>query len=138
MSDHETLHRKAYKRLTPDEIAEIAARHSDGTPLSALAQEFHVSERQLHRILKQQPRDPTAQRSRHIQPFIQDFHSAWIYEELKTDPHSSLDHIASGLRTYFDLNVSCSTVWRHIRGGTLEAHGFAGYTRPEAGDGIRV
>jgi hypothetical protein len=96
----------------------------------------------LHRVLKSQPKEPVSVRGRHIQPFIQEFHSAWIFEELHNDPHLGLDHIASGLRTYFNLDVSCSTIWRHIRGGALEAHGFPGFTRPpndhQQSDGLTV
>jgi hypothetical protein len=86
----------------------------------------------LHRVLKNQPKETTSPRNRHVQPFIQEFHSAWIYEELLNDPHLSLEHIASGLHAYFNLDVSCSTIWRHIRGGALEAHGFPGFTRAQA------
>jgi hypothetical protein len=142
LADPEKLNRKPYKRLTPDELSEICRLYKNGTPLPNLAQRFGISERQLHRVIKPHPEEQTTQRSGRLLPFIQEFHSAWIYEELLDNPHYSLDHIASGLRTYFDLNVSCSTVWRHIRGGTLEAHGFSGYTRRGSdghpGDGMRV
>jgi hypothetical protein len=84
----------------------------------------------LHRLLKTPPKELTPLRCRHIQPFIQEFHSAWIFEELLKDPHFSLEQIASGLKAYFGLDVSCSTIWRHIRGGALESHGFPGFTRP--------
>jgi hypothetical protein len=130
MSEHKELRRKPYKRLSPDELAEVTRLHEAGTSTSALAQQFQMSERQLHRVLKNQPKEAASARSRHLQPFIQEFHSAWIYEELRNDPHLSLDHVASGLRAYFNLDVSCSTIWRHIRGGALEAHGFPGFTRP--------
>jgi hypothetical protein len=129
MTEHEELRRKAYKRLSSEELIEVTRLHNDGAPTVTLAQQFQVSERQLHRILKNPPKELTPLRSRHAQPFIQAFHSAWIYEELIQDPHFSLDQIASGLRVYFGLNVSCSTIWRHIRGGALESHGFPGFTR---------
>jgi hypothetical protein len=137
----EEIHRKTYKRLSRDELLEITKLHGEGSPVSSLAQQFQISERQLHRILKNQANsgrlppvltDPAAPRNRHTQPSLQEFHSAWIYEELLADPHVTLDHIGAGLRSYFNLDVSNSTIWRHIRGGTLENHGFPGHTRANA------
>jgi AraC-like DNA-binding protein len=137
----EELRRKPYKRLSREELVEAARLHGEGAPVSLLAQQFQISERQLHRVLKNQAnasilppdvRDAAPARARRVQPFLQEFHSAWIYEELLSDPHITLDHIASGLRSYFNLDVSNSTIWRHIRGGTLEHHGFPGYTRLNA------
>jgi hypothetical protein len=129
MMEHEELRRKPYKRLSHDELVEAIHLHEQGTATAVIAQQFQISERQLHRLLKNQPTETPPPRTRHVQPFIQEFHSAWIFEELLQDPHSSLDHIAAGLRTYFNLDVSTSTIWRHIRGGALEAHGFPGFTR---------
>jgi hypothetical protein len=129
MTEHEELRRKPYKRLSHEELLEATRMHQQGTATSVIAQQFQISERQLHRVLKNQPTEPSPPRPRHVQPFIQEFHSAWIFEELLHDPHLGLDYIADGLRTYFNLDVSTSTIWRHIRGGALEAHGFPGFTR---------
>jgi hypothetical protein len=131
----EALWRKPYKRLSRDELLEIVRLHGEGIPVSFLAVQFQSSERQLHRIVKDQAAGPVAQTdtdercNRRMQPFLQEFHSAWIYEELVANPHISMDLIADGLRTYFNIDVSNSTIWRHIKGGTLERHGFPGYTR---------
>jgi hypothetical protein len=131
------LKRKPYKRLSPDELMAATRSHLEGIPVSTLAQQFQISERQLHRLLKNQSTasnlsleiPEASPRSRHVQPFIQEFHSAWLFEELVNDPRVTLDHLAAGLNGYFNLDVSTSTIWRHIRGGGLEGHGFPGFTR---------
>jgi transposase len=128
------LKRKPYKRMTPEEVQAAARAHAEGLPVATLASQFQVSERQLHRILKNQanpadlPPDVPA-KPRHIPAYIQEFHSAWLYEELILDSRVTLDYLAEGLKGYFNLDVSTSTVWRHIRGGSLEAHGFPGFTK---------
>jgi hypothetical protein len=132
MTENEELRRKPYKRLSHEELVEATRLHEQGMATSVIAQQFEISDRQLHRLLKNQPTDPPLPRARHVQPFIQEFHSAWLFEELLHDPHVSLDHLAAGLRAYFSLDVSTSTIWRHIRGGALEGHGFPGFTRPSS------
>ena len=129
------LHRKQYKRLKPDEIAEAARLRAEGIAVAALAQQFEISERQLHRVLKNQMAgppigNPFIQKGKHGQSSLQEHHSAWINEELLSDPHVTLDYLASGLAAYFGVNVSTSTIWRHIKGGGMEAQGFPGHTRP--------
>ncbi|OHT13223.1 hypothetical protein TRFO_16656 [Tritrichomonas foetus] len=139
----EEIRRKAYKRLRPEELAEAIRLRAEGVPISNLAQKFTISERQLHRILKQEstklsqqmnpseiePQTHLQPTQRHIQSVIQEHHSAWIFEELLNDPHVTLESLAVGLQLYFGLEVSQSTIWRHIRCGGLESHGFPGYTK---------
>lgn len=140
----EEIKRKQYKRLKPEELEEAIRLRADGVPISNLAQRFSISERQLHRILKQEStkmnqslnpaemepnQEVPTTKQRHVQSVIQEHHSAWIYEELLNDPHVTLDSLAAGLQSYFNLEVSQSTIWRHIRCGGLEAHGFPGHTK---------
>jgi hypothetical protein len=126
--------RKPYKRMSPDEVLAASRAHAEGLPVSTLAQQFQISERQLHRLLKNQSNAPdlppeAPPRPRRVPAFIQEFHSAWLFEELVLDNRVTLDYLADGLKGYFNLDVSTSTIWRHIRGGTLEAHGFPGFTK---------
>ena len=132
------LRRKPYKRLKPEEIMEASRLRSEGVSVSALAHQFGVSERQLHRILKNQTTQPAIMdqallqpKPKHAQSVLQEHHSAWIFEELHADPHVTLEHIASGLAAYFGITVSPSTIWRHIRKGGLEDHGFPGFTKEQ-------
>jgi transposase len=137
MEDFGPLERKPYKRLSREEFSEVLRLRKDGIAVSALADQFQISERQLHRLLKSQiegspllsPSQGSAARARQLQGSIQQFHSAWIYEELITNPRVPLDNLVEGLKAYFGLEVSTSTVWRHIRGGGLENQGFPGFTR---------
>lgn len=136
------LKRKPYKRLKREEIMEAARLRTEGVSVSTLAHQFGVSERQLHRILKnqasQQPITDAAlmpgTKQKHIQSVLQENHSAWIYEELQADPHVTLEHLAAGLLAYFGISVSQSTIWRHIRKGGLEEHGFPGHTKEQLED----
>lgn len=140
----EEIKRKQYKRLKPEELEEAIRLRADGVPIANLAQRFSISERQLHRILKQEStkmsqslnpaeiepnQEVQAPKQNHIQSVIQEHHSAWIYEELLNDPHVTLESLVAGLQTYFGLEVSSSTIWRHIRRGGLESHGFPGHTK---------
>lgn len=142
----EEIKRKAYKRLSHEELDEAIRLRSEGIPISNLAQRFSISERQLHRILKQESnkmsqtlnpvdiepnQDQHEPKQSHIQSVIQEHHSAWIYEELLYDPHVTLDSLVYGLQKCFGLEVSQSTIWRHIRKGGLEAQGFPGYTKSD-------
>lgn len=131
------LHRKPYKRLQKDEIIDIIRLRNEGLSVSSLAIQFNISERQIHRVLKQ---DPKTDANEENQPkhtaspsLLQNHHSAWLYEELLSDPHITLDSLSNGLYNYFNLEVSPSTVWRHIRNGGMKAHGFDGLSKDENG-----
>ena len=133
----EEIRRKAYKRLLPEELQEAIQLRSEGVPISSLAQRYSISERQLHRVLKQEankvaqplPTEVEPQHQKHVQGVLQEHHSAWLFEELVNDSKVTLESLAEGLKLYFGLDVSQSTIWRHIKMGGLEAHGFPGYTK---------
>lgn len=128
------LHRKPYKRLSKDEIVNIIRLRNDGLSVSSLAVQFNISERQIHRILKQEPKnDSSEEQPKHAAntQILQNHHSAWLFEELNNDPHITLESLATGLHNYFDIDVSTSTIWRHIRNGGMKAHGFEGFARNE-------
>lgn len=137
VSGIQELRRKPYKRLTQEDIQEAVHLRANGVAVSCIATQLQVSERQLHRVLKNQANavmgEPTGiimpPKSKHVHGVIQENHSAWIFEELHVDPHITLESLANGLLIYFGLTVSPSTIWRHIRGGGLEEHGFPGFTK---------
>ena len=130
------IQRKAYKRLTQEEQSEVLRLHSEGIAVSALAQHFSISERQLHRIIKlsQNNDSQIPKNTKKPQTVLKDHHSAWIYEELLVDPNVTLSYLVFGLECFFGLKVSQSTLWRHIHGGALEAHGFPGFTKQSTGE----
>ena len=130
------INRKAYRRLTPEEVQQVLQIRSEGVPVSAIAQQFDISDRQIHRILNQRTRseggetvEPSGKHTKGQQCHLREQHSAWIYEELLNDPSITLESLAMGLKMYFNIDVSLSTIWRHIRCGGLEAQGFPGYTK---------
>ena len=124
------LHRKPYNHVTPEQIEEMRTKKDAGISINELATEYNLSSRQIHRLLTNTtPITPKKKKESQLKLV----HSAYIFEELLLNPATSNSALAAGLEQYFGLKVSTATIWRHIRSGAMEAHGFPGHTRDASG-----